>query len=159
MRKRFVCLIMLAALLASSATFFLITSGNVREQDGLLQNSRVYMEDIRVEEGCVYYTITNKTFRRTHAGDKPYVQRKVNGEWQFVTLYQRRTHISWLIAPFSRQESAFDITLPENLLPGEYRLFFGGVHFRLYDESDYSKGGELALYGDGQYIVGYFTVE
>lgn len=158
MKKRWICLMLAAVILVGSSVFFLVTRGRVETTDGLLQNSRVYMDDIRVEDGQIYYTIVNKTFRNTHVGDKPHVQRKVNGEWQFVSLYTRSTSIAWRISPFSEKESRFTVDCPENLLPGEYRLFFGGVHVRLYDENDYSKGGELALFGDGQYIVGYFSV-
>lgn len=158
MKKRWICLMLAAVILVGSFVFFLVTKGRVETTDGLLQNSRVYMDDIRVEDGQIYYTIVNKTFRNTHAGDKPYVQRKVDGEWKFVLLYEYRTAIARRISPFSESEGRFAIDHPENLLPGEYRLLIGGVHVRLYDESDYSKGGELALYGDGQYIVGYFSV-
>ena len=55
--------------------------GEFYEQDGLLQNSRVYVENVYVQDGVLHFTVVNDTIE-----DLPYIsissiKENVNGEW------------------------------------------------------------------------------
>ena len=153
MRKRKILLLIICpivALLLCTTIFFLVTKGTVEEKDGLLQNSRVYIENIRYEDETIYYTFVNKTPGIQVTYDVPWIQKKVNGEWQFVAL--TRTGASafpYRWGGFEERELAITLDYPERLTPGEYRMFFGEV--RAFDDG-------FRIYGDDTYIVGYFTI-
>lgn len=149
-KKKIVILVAAAAaVLLAIAIFFLVTNGRTEKKDGLLQNSRMYIENIYIEGRTVHYTVVNGRFSRTFTGEKPYVYKWVNGEWQLVTLWSRRNDIASIVKAFDEREDSFQIERPENLTVGEYRLVFG--NFR-YDN------GTMVPYGDEPFIVGDFTV-
>ena len=153
MHKRRVLLLIcciIGVLLLSATVFFLITKGTVEEKDGLLQNSRVYMEDIRYEDEKIYYTIVNGTCRHQFAADKPYVQKKVDGKWTFISVYEDRSMISVRLDAFESREYYFTVTAPANMTAGEYRLLFGEIRL--------GSNGVWQGYSDTPYIVGYFTI-
>ena len=55
--------------------------GEFYEQDGLLQNSRVYVENVYVQDGVLHFTVVNDTIE-----DLPYIpissiKENVSGEW------------------------------------------------------------------------------
>ena len=150
-RKRiFVSIGILVAILTLANTIFiLVTKGKEEVKDGLLQNSRVYMTDIYYENERIYYTVVNKTFKGKPTREAPYVQKKVNGEWEFVTLRGGSISFPYSCGAFKEQKLSFWVEYPENLTSGEYRLLFGEVR-------GYADGGRV--YGDDTYIVGYFTI-
>ena len=153
MRKRKMLLLIICpivALLLCATIFFLVTKGTVEEKDGLLQNSRVYMENVRYEDGTIYYTFVNKTLKTRTSYDVPWVQKKVDGEWQFVALTSTgASAFPYRWGAFEERQLAFTVDYPERLTPGEYRIFFGEV--RAFDDG-------FRVYGDGTYTVGYFTI-
>lgn len=140
----------LAALLLGVGIFFLVTSGRETEKDGLVQNSRLYIENIYVEDRTVYYTVVNERYKSIYTSEKPYVFKRVNGEWEMVALWGRQNALACGVSAFGEREDSFQITNPENLAVGDYRLVFGD--FRYVD-------GELIPYGEGPFIVGEFTVK
>jgi len=150
-KKLVVFLIALVGVMAlAAATFFLVTKGRVVEKDGLLQNSRVYMTNVYYENERVHYTVVNKTFQRSFAADKPYVQKKVEGAWVLVSLYEDISQIGVFVEPFSERHASFSVEYQSNLTPGEYSLIFGELRF--------GANGTWQGYGDHTYTVGYFTV-
>jgi hypothetical protein len=97
----------------------------------------------------IYYTVVNKTFKGKPTREAPYVQKKVNGEWEFVTLRGGSISFPYSCGAFKEQKLSFWVEYPENLTSGEYRLLFGEVR-------GYADGWRV--YGDDTYIVGYFTI-
>lgn len=155
MKKRYAVLIVIAALLVCTGSFLLITKGRVSVKDGVPQNSRVYMTDIKLENGKISYTVVNKTFRSAVIGDKPDVQKKINGEWQFVSLYKSKTEIAWGVKPFSDVTDTFEVESKTDDFTGEYRLIFGSIG----SDIDMSTGKiSVHFFEDSTYIVGYFTI-
>ncbi len=139
----------LAAVLLGVGIFFLVTNGTTEKKDGLLQNSRVYIENIYIEDRTVYYTVVNKRYERVFTSDKPYVYKRVNGAWEMVTLWGRQYDLACVAGAFDSRQGSFEIEYPENLSTGEYRLVFGDFRWT---------NGELIPYGEGPFIVGDFTV-
>lgn len=156
MRKRFVCLIMLATLLVSSATFFLITTGNVREQDGLLQNSRVYIEDVYVADGVLHYTVVNSSLRAFHPSlDRIILQIKRDGEWCAIDYTDPDRDPN---APLEREELGyFSIRSPSSIpafkrVEGQRTLHpaeLGSGEYRFFLKQSSTPN---------LYIVGYYTI-
>lgn len=139
----------LAAVLLGVGIFFLVTNGKTEEKDGLRQNSRVYIENIYIEDRTVHYTVVNKRYQRTFTTQKPYVYKKVNGAWELVSLWGRQYDLACIVDAFDSRAGSFEIEYPENLTVGEYRLVFGDFYWM---------DGALIPYGEGPFIVGDFTV-
>ena len=155
MKKRYVVLIVIAVLLVCASFFCLITKGRVSVKDGVRQNSRVYMTDVKLQDGKISYTVVNKTFRQVVIGDKPDVQKKIDGEWQFVSLYRSRTHIARIVKPFSAQTYTFEVEKKTDDFTGEYRLIFGSIG----SDIDRATGKvSTCFFEDKTYVVGDFTV-
>ena len=139
----------LAAVVLGVAIFFLVTNGRTEEKDGLLQNSRLYIENIYIEDSMVHYTVVNKRYERVFITQKPHVCKKVDGEWEVVAWWGRQYDLACIVNAFETYDRSFEIEYLENLTPGEYRLVFG--NFRWAD-------GVMIPYGDDPFIVGDFTV-
>ena len=85
-KKRIVAIvaIALAALLLTPVVnqcIIELFNGELYEQDGFLQNTHVYVENVYVEDGAVHFTVVNDTIK-----DLPYIsissiKKNVNGEW------------------------------------------------------------------------------
>ena len=148
-RKIIVLACILAALLLGLGIFFLITSGTTEEKDGLRQNSRLYIENIYIEDRTVHYTVVNKRYERVFTNEKPYVYKWVSGAWELVTLWGRQYNLVCIVGAFDTYDGSFEIDYPKNLTPGEYRLVFGD--FRWAD-------GVMIPWGEEFFIVGDFTV-
>ena len=158
MKKRYIVLmIAIAVLLVCVGSFFLITKGKVSEKDGLRQNSRIYMTDVKLEDGKVSYTIVNNSFHSFSIGEKPDVQKKVNGEWKSFHLWQSLNEVAISVGNFSESPRSFKIDVderPEDLV-GEFRLIFGPVRH----DFDRATGERTFSFRDDKtYIVGYLTV-
>lgn len=139
----------LAAVLLGIGIFFLVTNGRTETKDGLRQNSRLYIENIYIEDRTVHYTVVNKRYERVFTNEKPYVYKWVSGAWELVTLWGRQYNLACIVGAFDTYDGSFEIDYPENLSAGEYLLVFGD--FRWTD-------GELIPYGERPFIVGDFTV-
>ena len=149
-QRMILAIAIVAALLIGVGIFFLVTNGRTVEKDGLVQNSRIYVENIYVEDRTVHYTIVNKRFQRIFTrSEKPYVYKKVNGAWEMVALWGRQYDMAAIVGAFESQAGSFEIDYPENLTVGEYRLVFGEFHWM---------NGEMLPYGNGPFVVGDFTV-
>ena len=156
MKKRYIVLmIVITVLLVCVGSFFLITKGRVSVKDGVPQNSRVYMTDIKLENGEISFTVVNKTFHSIMIGDKPDVQKKINGEWEYVALYKYKTSIAIAPRGFSKITRSFEVEQNTDALVGEFRLIYGPVSHHL-DEATGKQS--LSFNEDKTYIVGYFTV-
>ena len=146
--KRLWLIIVLVAALAAVHTFgvtvyHMATGGVVERKDGVLQNSRVYFEDIRYEDGKVYYTVVNDTYRHVNTEYRPRIQRWKDGEWKVHPIcadagLEPRSGLG----PFSRRTESFAVSgvSARADVVGEYRLYFGD------------------LTGKSTCIVGYLTI-
>ena len=158
MKKRYIVLmIVIAVLLVCVGSFFLITKGRVSVKDGVSQNSRIYMSDVKLENGKVSFTVVNKTFYNVGIGEKPDVQKKIDGEWKPFRLYQSINDIGIRVGKFGEITRSFEIDVderPEELV-GEFRLIYGPV---LHD-IDKATGEQIFSFKDDRtYIIGYLTV-
>lgn len=155
MKKRYVVLIVIAALLVCTGSFLLITKGRVSVKDGVRQNSRVYMTDIKLENGEIFYTVVNKTFHRVGVGDKPGVQKKIDGEWRTFSLYKSSRSKAIGIGAFDTLTDSFKVERNTDALVGEYRLIYGTAG----SDVDRATGKVTTCFFEDQtYIVGYFTI-
>ena len=155
MKKRYVVLIVIAALLVCTGFFLLITKGRVSVKDGVPQNSRVYMTDIKLENGEISYTVVNKTFRNEGIGDDPFVQKKIDGEWRAFSLYKSSTLRARRVRAFDTLTDSFKVDRNTDALVGEYRLIYGTVG----SDVDRATGKvSTCFFEDRTYIVGYFTI-
>jgi len=148
-KKTVILIAALAAMLLGVGIFFLVTNGRTVEKDGLLQNSRLSIENIYIEDRMIHYTVVNDRFERIFTNEKPYVFKRVHGEWELVNLWNRQYDIACIVKAFSEREGSFEINHPERLSVGEYRLVFGDFRYAQ---------GTLLPYGEEPYIVGEFTV-
>ena len=155
MKKRYVVLIVIAALLVCTGSFLLITKGRVSVKDGVPQNSRVYITDIKLENGEISYTVVNKTFLHVSLSQKPDVQKKVNGEWEYVMLYKYQNMMAYHLQAFGETTRSFEVEQNVDALVGEFRLIHGPASNHL-DEATGKQS--LSFNEDKTYIVGYFTV-
>lgn len=158
MKKRYIVLmIVIAVLLVCVGSFFLITKGKVSVKDGVRQNSRLYMTDVKLENGKVSFTVVNKTFYNVGIGEKPDVQKKIDGEWKPFRLYQSINDIGIRVGNFGEIARSFEIDVderPEELV-GEFRLIYGPVQ----RDFDRATGEQTFSFRDDKtYIVGYLTI-
>ena len=142
-RKLMVVLIValtLAVLAACLGTFVHITKGEVEEKDGIKQNSRIYLDNVRYEDGKIYYTIVNNTCQKTSFGDFRLsgIHKYENGEWTPLVLDGSRAEPVHKIRAFSKS-SELHTDYPY-LAPGEYRILL--ISSDIYNI----------------YMVGYLTV-
>lgn len=109
------------------SAFFLVTKGRLYREDGLTKNSRCYIENVRVYNDTVLYTVVNNTCRRVSTGEKPLVEKKVGDTWEEFPLWQSQNQRARIIKPFSRCELMFAIDTWVWELEGQYRLRFAGA--------------------------------
>ncbi|MBQ8356302.1 MAG: hypothetical protein IJX39_00680 [Clostridia bacterium] len=138
MKKRWIALILVAALLCGTGIFLLVTGGRTYVEDGLGQNSRIYFTNIIVEDGRIYHTLVNNTCRRFNISYTPTVQKKINGDWFNISLTRGEPSVAIVMRPFSGHVDSFKIERSTVNLEGEYRL------------------KEEVL--EGVWAVGYFTI-
>ena len=166
MKKHRVWMILLAILLAlvliGCGAVQIIrhaTQGEIYEADGLRQNSRVYMENIRIEDGRVHYTVVNKTCNKVYWKRDALIEKKVDGQWK--AIYDESLFFEVYVAPikpFGKRDGA--VGLDRILLlsdpVGEYRIIQGKFSFR----EPATKGAlmDTVFDDDRTYIVGYFAV-
>ena len=129
-RKLLIAIPSVLALLAVGVLiFFLVTKGRVYEDDGLQKNTRCSIEFVHVDNDTVYYTVVNDTCRRVVIGDKPTVEKKIDGKWQSFPLWQSKHSIAHVIPPFSRTQDRFEIDAWVWEPTGQYRLCFRGDRY------------------------------
>ena len=129
--------------------------GALSIKDGLLQSDLITMTDVYYADGCVYYTLNNQSDFRPWVDSYPWVQKKINGEWQTCGLcrYPEVNREYGVSLPI-RGSVACSFPIDEELgeLAGEYRVYFGQ-----------QQGGNavnlLQRFAAEQfYIVGYLTI-
>ena len=153
----------LLALLLALLTLLLVACDHAEEPpegdpavtrvDGLLQNENIYITNARYEEGYVHYELVNETdFGFTYAkSTKPYVQKKIDGEWQRFTLWTEEDgpYSQATVEPHSRHVLKVGVTAFAAQRSGEYRMAIGTV--------GHTEQGPVLL-EDQIYVVGYFTI-
>ncbi len=139
----FIISLCLGALVVGVVLFFVITGGRAVEEDGFVQNTRIYLTDFSwdKEEERLRFTLHNGTYQRISYGRFYYIETKKNGEWETATprLYRVLTWADNQRA-FSDQSLGRDF-LAEEQLPGDYRV---SVRY--------------SMEGGTYYAVGYFTI-
>ncbi|MBQ8357471.1 MAG: hypothetical protein IJX39_06645 [Clostridia bacterium] len=139
MKKRRLILIIIALLAVSgTVTFFITAGGRTYSEDGLRQNSRMYMENVCYRDGTIYYTIVNQTYREFTVASCPNVNRNEDGQWKSYPLYTIKPANATLIKPFSTTQHSFKVEEGLSITEGEYRLTY--------------------WYGDRYHMAGYLTV-
>ena len=117
-------------------------NGELYEQDGLLQNSRVYVENVYVQDGAVHYTLVNDTIKEIRPwypsafSGEAVIEKYENGEWVKCELtglpplgekHQQKDSPPPITVPaFSELERTYAYELMTfDLQEGEYRLLAG----------------------------------
>ncbi|MBQ8356661.1 MAG: hypothetical protein IJX39_02515 [Clostridia bacterium] len=164
MKKQVIAITAIAAVLLlviGVGIFLSVCKGEIYVNDGLHQNSRVYMKDICYEEGTLYYTVVNDTFRKVSSNDVPYMERKENGVWKLHHLWQADSDRGEPdFGAFSQKQMNFKIAegLTAADIMGEYRLIFGNVSIDGINQQTGEGEPYYSFSDDATYIVGYFTI-
>lgn len=149
-----ISLIVCAALLLATGIFLLATAGRTVEKDGLKQNTLRYMENVYFEDGAVHYTIVNRTHKKMLHGQKPYVEKLIDGQWRAFALWSRKQDLACTLPAFSESEEAFGVDCNLDRLAGKYRLLFGYIG----NCQDADGNAYLQTSPDAEYVVGYFEI-
>ena len=77
--------LVLALLVGCVFGLYRLLRERVEVQDGLKQSSKVFLQDITLEDNTLHYTLVNKgkSCYRTTA-TLPALQKKIDGEWELV---------------------------------------------------------------------------
>ena len=124
-------------------------------EDGIRQHTGLTVEDLRFDRYVVSYRVTNNTAIRQSGWYLPVIEKKVNGQWQSVTVDPAYdSQMSWRIETGESAEGWFHLPHDGSALVGEYRFIFGGDPVRT-DEN----GNRYVKYDGGlDHIVVEFTV-
>ena len=125
LKKRWIIiLISVLLVIAIVASFFLVTAGRTYEADGVRQNSRMYMKDIRYENGKLYCTFVNNTWHRLTVSRWTPTEKWINGRWQSYSLHpgQGTPSIACILDPFDSYTQDQPVTCDKSELVGKYRL-------------------------------------
>ena len=155
--KKKIILITVAALLLLSlsfAAFLVITSGRSYVSEGILQNDRVKIKDVRYENGTVYYTLVNRSRSPVYYDEKPSIEKLVGEEWVSFSLWSSRHSVAYVLSPFSERECSFSVTANTDRLAGKYRLSFGSTRY-VQDEN----GSTYLRFDENEtYIIGHLEI-
>ena len=130
--------------------------GEIVTVDGLQQNLLRYITDAYYQDGNIYYTIVNETTQPLGiGGDKPTMEKLVDGEWVEFSLY------SSIRGPYSLFPGNYQITRSfrvdrnQDLMPGKYRLTIGDPAGR----KTRADGATVLEWDESKvYVVGYLTI-
>ncbi len=147
--KRFLLVTILLLAMIGACIFLLTVNGSVREEDGLMQHSRISIEEICIKDGVLFYTIENGTPRRLRSLSNPRFQKKTDGEWtdvQYETLLHPTSGKSISCGGFRSDGFSHELQ-KEECSPGEYRFYLSN-----YD-------GQNGVEREEQFfIVGYYVI-
>ena len=153
MKKRRIVLIIVSALLLVAVSFSFVFSFGIRkEKDGLAQLSCIYLKDVYVENGRLYYTLTNFSLRRFGGLSDILFEKKINGEWVStippvvpdelgrVPLGKQGNSLYIVERRFASVPKSVSLT-SENFEPGEYRFYHS-----------------YTVHSEQFFAVGYYTI-
>ncbi|MBE6629491.1 MAG: hypothetical protein E7624_01415 [Ruminococcaceae bacterium] len=144
----------LCLLFISLGAFLFFTRGNTYVSEGITQNDRVKIKDVRYENGTVYYTLVNHSRSRVYYGEKPSIEKLVGEEWVSFALWSSRHSVAYVLSPFSEQECSFSVTANTDRLAGKYRLSFGSTRY-VQDEN----GSTYLRFDENEtYIIGHLEI-
>lgn len=154
LKKRHVTVAIIAIVLVGACVFLLVAKGSVRERDGLMQHSRIYIKNAYVQDGVLFYTITNNSLREYRYNSYQYVQIQqwIDGAWR--SPYPAETDQSnqndsalgsanhsrvTVISPFTASNRSMPLDNEYINAPGDYRIVLRNL-------------------SDDLFIVGYYTI-
>ena len=144
----------LCLLLCALLAFLCFTAGDTYVSEGITQNHRISMENVKFENGVVTYTLRNRSSKSFYFEEKPFVEKRIDGQWVSFPLWQYRTEMSYVLDAFSEQTCSFAVDANTDRLAGEYRLSFGSVRITT-DEN----GASLACFDSQKtYLIGHLTI-
>ena len=149
-KKNWIFIIVSAALalvLAVSAVLFFAMQGRVSVKDGLRQNSRIYIKNVRCENNVISYTWYNGTSKEVTVSDRPILQKKVEDKWVTVTVPGAEQETSLVLERFKKVEDSFKVERWLGVAAGANRL----GEYRLVEP--------IGTETEPLYMVGYFTME
>lgn len=153
--KKKIILIAVAALVLLSlflAAFLTVTNGRTYVSEGITQNDRLCAENIRYENGSIYYTLVNKTRRDVWVSGCVILEKEENGRWVNVETAGNNCGAK-LLSAFSVLEGSYTFRNTE-CLAGRYRLSFGperywqdenGTVYAAFDQSETYLVGHLEI--------------
>ncbi len=144
----------LCLLFISLGAFLFFTRGRTYVSEGITQNDRVTMENVRFEDGVISYTLVNHSRSRVYYGEKPSIEKLVDEEWVSFALWSSRHSVAYVLPPFSEQECSFSVTANTDRLAGKYRLSFGSTRY-VQDEN----GSTYLRFDENKtYIIGHLEI-
>ncbi len=157
MKKRRMILMIVSGLLLVAIFFsFVVSFGIRKEKDGLAQLSCIYLKDVYVENGRLFYTLTNFSLRQFGGLSCILFEKKINGEWVStippvvpdelgrIPLGIPGNSIYIVEKRFASVPKSV-LLAPENCAPGEYRFYHS---YNMYKSKE---TGEF-------FVVGYYTI-
>ena len=153
--KKKIILIAVAALVLLSlflAAFLTVTEGETFVSESITQNSRLRVENIRYENGSIYYTLVNATHHDVQFYSCGMLEKKFGDTWVSVETHGLNTSPLFLPA-FSELSTSYGFRSTD-FLAGKYRLSFGAVSHR-QDEN----GTWHAIFDPNEtYLVAHFEI-
>lgn len=147
-----IAIIAISILLLIAVSLSFVSLGRVTKKDGLPQFSCVYLKDVYVEDGTLFYTMTNFSLREFGGLSRIFFEKKIDGEWVNTATLDKSeqealgTQGNSLYKTEKRFASVSrSVPLsPECSTPGEYRFY----HYFTVRGID----------ADRLFAVGYYTI-
>ena len=137
-----VAAVLLVAIVLAVVVVVRVLPGKVEKKDGLMQNSKIYIDNVSFDGKTVSYTWVNKTGEAIKVSDRPNLQKKVGEDWVTVTVPGDEADGDVVIEKRSELDDSFTID-------------------RWVGAAAVNRSGEYRLaekIGDDLWMVGYFTI-
>ena len=137
-----VAAVLLVAIVLAVVVVVRVLPGKVEKKDGLMQNSKIYIDNVSFDGKTVSYTWVNKTGEAIKVSDRPNLQKKVGEDWVTVTVPGDEAEGDVVIEKRSELDDSFTID-------------------RWVGAAAVNRAGEYRLaekIGDDLWMVGYFTI-
>ena len=138
-----VAAVLLVAIVLAVVIVVRALPGKVEKKDGLMQNSKIYIDNVSCDGKTVTYTWVNKTGEAVKVSDRPNLQKKVGNDWVTITVPGDEAEGDVVIEKRSELEDSFTVD-----------RWVGAA-------SGANRAGEDRLaekIGDDLWMVGYFTI-
>lgn len=139
-----VAAVLLVAVVLAVVIVVRVLPGKVEKKDGLMQNSKIYIDNVKCEDGKkITYTWVNRTNKEIKVSDRPNLQKKVGDTWVTITVPGDEAAGEVTIEKHGKLEDSFTVdrwvgAASGSNRAGEYRL--------------------IEKIGDDLWMVGYFTI-
>lgn len=138
-----VAAVLLVAIVLAVILILRVLPGKVEKKDGLVQNSKIYIENVSCDGKTISYTWVNRTNKAIKVSDRPNLQKKVGDSWVTITVPGDEAAGEVTIEKFGKLEDSFTVDRWVGAASGANRA----GEYRLAEKI-----------GDDLWMVGYFTI-